>query len=414
MTNDLRVLDPGDWDTWYEDLSRAYGGMEPPPERRALRAAVTEYDRSLGVWEDGGCVGAAAAYSFRMTVPGGRSGGAPAPVATAAVSMVGVVPTHRRRGILTAMMRHQLDNVRARGEALAVLTASEPAIYGRYGYGIASRQLALEVDSDRARITEPPDARVRLRSVDPVHAAEGCAAIRDRLAADRPGGMLRPGAWDAWPLLDPPSDRGGGSPLQCVLAERDGEPSGFALYQVRPAWSHAGPVGTVTLRELHGLDPSSATELWRFLLGIDLTSSVHALNRPLDEPLLHRVADPRRCEPRLRDGLHLRLVEVGAALAARAYRVPVDTVLEVTDPFCLWNTGRWRLSGDPSGAVCARTADPADLSLSVRELGSAYLGGITLRELADAGLVRECAPGALETASLAFGSTVPPWLAQQF
>ncbi|GLF93694.1 GNAT family N-acetyltransferase [Streptomyces yaizuensis] len=428
MTSDLRPLAPQDWEPWYEALRLAYGGAPVPPERRALRAAVAEYDRALGIWDGGECVATALSYSFRMAVPGtaregareGTAGGGTEPgagfVPTAAVSMIGVLPTHRRRGLLTALMRRQLDDIRERGEPLAALTASEPAIYGRYGYGIASRQLSLEIDTARAGLTAPPGgAGIRLRPADPAAAAPACAAVRDRLAPRRPGATLRPAAWEPWPLHDPATERGGGSELRCVLAERDGAVTGHALFHVRPEWQHTGPTGTVVLRELEALDPASVGALWHFVLGIDLTTTVQAFNRPPDEPLLHLVADPRRLSPRLRDGLHLRLVDVGAALAARTYRVPVDAVLEVTDPFCPWNTGRWRLSGDSGGAVCAPTRDAADVSLSVRELAAAYLGGTPLRELAGAGLVREVSGGtALACLSTAFGGGTPPWLAYTF
>ncbi len=137
-------------------------------------------------------------------------------------------------------------------------------------------------------------------------------------------------------------------------------------------------------------------------------------SRPVDDSWQHLVSDIRRCSIRQRDSLHVRLVELGAALEARTYQAPVDVVFEVADAFCPWNEGRWRLTGDAKGASCERTDDPADLALSVRELGAAYLGGVSLASLAGAGRVRELRPGALAEASLAFGSTVAPWLPHGF
>jgi predicted acetyltransferase len=92
----------------------------------------------------------------------------------------------------------------------------------------------------------------------------------------------------------------------------------------------------------------------------------------------------------------------------------VDVVLDVEDAFCPWNSGRWRLSGDAKGAVCGRTSDAADLALSVRELGAAYLGGVSLASLAGAGRVRELRQGALAEASVGFGATTAPWLPHGF
>lgn len=127
------------------------------------------------------------------------------------------------------------------------------------------------------------------------------------------------------------------------------------------------------------------------------------------------MSDIRRCGLRVRDDLHLRLVDVGAALRVRTYQAPLDVVFEVEDAFCPWNEGRWRLTGDPKGATCERTADAADLSLSVRELGAAYLGGVSLSSLAAAGLVRELREGALAEASVGFlASGLAPWLPHGF
>jgi predicted acetyltransferase len=136
--------------------------------------------------------------------------------------------------------------------------------------------------------------------------------------------------------------------------------------------------------------------------------------RPVDDAWQYLVSDIRRCLPRLRDSVYVRLVDVGAALAARTYQAPVDVVFEVEDAFCPWNSGRWRLSGDAKGASCERTADAPELALSVRELGAAYLGGVSLTALAAAGRIRELRPGVLAQASVGFGSAVAAWLPHGF
>ncbi|MFV0129890.1 GNAT family N-acetyltransferase [Streptomyces sp. HMX112] len=409
MTTELRVLRQTEWDRWYGQLELAFGGVAEAPEERELWEALTEYERSIGVWDGETCVGTAGAFTFRLSVPGG------ALVPAAGVTMVSVAPTHRRRSILTSMMRRQLDDVRAWGEPLAVLTASEPGIYGRFGYGIATQQLRAEIDTSRVRLSVPEGTDgVGLRLVPPAEAGEACEAVYARLVPERPGMPARRPGWERLPLLDPPAGREGASPLSCVLAERDGETVGYALYSTRPEWDAAGPKGTVNLQHLGALDPAADAALWRFLFGIDLMSTVKVTNRPVDDAWQHLVSDLRRCRPSLRDGLHVRLVELGAALEARTYQTPVDVVLDVEDAFCPWNTGRWRLTGDPKGAACSRTRDAADVALSVRELGAAYLGGVSLESLARAGRVRELRRGALAELSLAFGSPVAPWLPHGF
>lgn len=404
-----RPLGPNDWDEWYDSLLRAFGGVAEPDEERELWRSLTETGRSIGVWDGDAVVGTAGAFGFRLAVPGG------ALVPAAGVTMVSVAATHRRRGLLTAMMRRQLADVRSWGRPLAVLTASEPAIYGRFGYGAATYHVNARIDTTRVRLSVPPGTdAVRLRYAAPADVLDVCEALYARLVPLRPGMVARSPGWERLMLLDPAERRQGASPLQCVVAERDGEPVGYARFRVKPDWEPAGPKGVVVLSDLEALDAAAHAALWRFLFGIDLTSVIDARRRPVDEPWQYLVSDVRRCELLVRDSLQVRLVEVGAALGARTYQAPVDVVFEVEDSFCPWNSGRWRLTGDAKGASCERTEDAADLALSVRELGAAYLGGVPLVSLAAAGLVRELRPGTLAEASLGFGSAVAPWLPHGF
>lgn len=407
MTTELRVLRAAEWDDWFEAFELAFGGVAESPEARELDRAVTEPARCMGVWDGDQCVGTAGAYSFRLSVPGG------ALVPAAGVSVVSVATTHRRRGVLTTMMRRQLDDVREWGESVAVLTASEPAIYGRFGYGAATQQLSAEIDTARVRLEVPAGTDgVRLRFARPAEARDVCEAVYARNVPGRPGMLARRPHWDRLPLLDAESDRDGASPLRCVLAERAGDVVGFGRFRVKPG---RGSDGAVLLSDLETLDPAAYAALWRFLFDIDLTSTIRMRNRPVDDAWQHLVSDIRRCDVRLRDSLYVRLVEVGAALEARAYQAAVDVVLEVSDAFCPWNEGRWRLTGDAKGgASCKRTDEAADLALCVRELGAAYLGGVSLASLAAAGRVRELRPGALGEASMAFGAGVAPWLSHGF
>ncbi|MFF7195929.1 GNAT family N-acetyltransferase [Streptomyces sp. NPDC008079] len=409
MTTELRVLERDDWEEFYGRLERAFGGPAEPPEERGLWRELTELERSLAVWDGGEIVGTAGAFSFRVTVPGGAS------LPAAGVTMVSVQPTHRRRGVLTSMMRRQLDDVREGPEPLAVLTASEPAIYGRFGYGTGTLQLRGNVDTTRTAVRALPGVDdVRLRLVPLEAAGEACEAVYARVVPTRPGMLARRPGWERVPLLDAPASRDGAGERLCVVAEADGEVRGYARYSVKLSWSSFGPDNIVKLSDVEALDPVVYAALWRYLSSIDLTSRVAFYNRPVDDPLLHLLSDVRRGELAFRDSLHVRLVNLGEALEARTYTAPVDVVLEVEDAFCPWNAGRWRLSGDAKGATCERTADAADLALSVKELGAAYLGGPTLRGQAEAGLVRELRPGALAEASRAFRGDVEPWLPHGF
>ncbi|WP_326765585.1 GNAT family N-acetyltransferase [Streptomyces sp. NBC_01591] len=410
MTTELRVLRPSEWNEWFECLELAFGGVAEPPEQRELYEQLTEHERSIGIWDGDDVVATAGAFSFRVAVPGG------ALVPAAAITMVSVASTHRRRGLLTSMMRRQLDDIRALGEPIAILTASEPAIYGRFGYGTASQQMSMTIEKDRVRLTVPPGTdEVRLRRAKPDEAMAACEGVYEQLVPGRPGTPVHAPGWERKPMVDPVSSRQGASAQQCVLAERDGEIVGYVTYCIKPEWEPSGPNGTVSVNDLGALDPAAYAALWRFVFEIDLMKTVEARNRPVDDAVLHLVSDVRRCNIRVRDSLHVRLVELGAALEARTYRGPVDVVFEVEDAFCPWNAGRWRLTADAKGAAsCRRTDDAADLALSVRELGSAYLGGESLSSLGLAGRVRELRAGALAEASSAFSSDTAPWLPRGF
>ncbi|MFE7976790.1 GNAT family N-acetyltransferase [Streptomyces shenzhenensis] len=406
---ELRAARRDELDGWYDILVRAFGGVPEVAEERQLYLEVIEPERTIGAWDGAACVGTAGAFDFRLTVPGG------APVRAAGITMVSVAATHRRRGVLTSMMRRQLDDVRSWGWPLAVLTASEPDIYGRFGYGAATFQATAEIDTSRVRLVVPPGTDdVRLRYAAPADVLDACEALYARQVPLRPGMVARLPRWERVALLDPESERNGASPLQCVVAERDGDLVGYARFRVRPDWDQAGPKGNVLLTDLEALDPAAGAAVWRFLFDIDLTSTLHTRGRPVDEAWQHLVSDIRRCRVTLRDSLYVRLVDVGAALEARTYQAPVDVVFAVEDDFCPWNAGRWRLTGDAKGAPCARTEEPAELALSVRELGAAYLGGVPLASLAAGGRVRELRQGALTEASVAFGSPVAPWLPHGF
>ncbi|MDH6578674.1 GNAT family N-acetyltransferase [Kitasatospora sp. MAP5-34] len=409
----IRTLNPAEWDTWYRALEIAFGGREEEPEERGLWRELSDVDRALAAWDGPAVVGGAGAFSFGMAVPGG------AVLPTAGVTMVGVLPTHRRRGLLTALMSRQLDDIHERGEALAVLTASEPAIYGRYGYGLGTWRLSLTIPRGKVRVHSPGDAAVRLRLADPAESSPACERLYASRVPLRPGMLERRPGWERLPLLDAPGSRGGYSPLQCVLAQdrESGRLLGYARYAANVAWGPTDiPGGTVKVRDVEAESPQVYAALWSFLLDLDLTETVTIRSRPVDDPLLHLVSDPRRLEPRLSDSLFVRLVDVGAALRERGYAAPVEVVLDVTDEFCPWNTGRWKLhSGGPGkGASCERTAESAELALNVRTLGSAYLGGTTLAALAAAGRVTELRQGALAEASRAFASDIAPWLPHGF
>ncbi|HEY3437197.1 MAG TPA: GNAT family N-acetyltransferase [Actinotalea sp.] len=364
------------------------------------------WERTRGVeTDDGELVACHSSYPYSaFPVPGTTT-------AVSGLTWVGVHPAHRRRGLLRSMIDDHFSRSLARGEAVSALFAAEPAIYGRFGYGLAAFDLRLTVPRGaELRDVEGADAlRVRLERLDPE--THGPAIQRVHAAVDRPGWATRqtPELLAAF-LSDPEPFREGRESLRIALVERDGDPVGYALFRRKSVWEATGPRGTVYVREVVTPDGATSRALWGVLLDLDLMATVESWLMPVDDPLLHLLVDPRATEPKISDNLWVRLLDVPVALAARRYRAPVDVVLDVTDGLLPANQGRWRLVGGPDGATVERVDGDAtaDLRLDVRELGAAYLGGTTLAGLAGAGLVTELNPGSVDRASLAFGWHQPP------
>jgi len=338
----------------------AFHGRPLSEQARARLHVRLEYDRIVAAFDGGTIVGAAGAFSFRMRVPGALA-------AVAGVSLVGVLPSHRRRGILTSLMRQQLDDVHERGEAVAALIASEAGIYGRFGYGRASWHAGFSLRAGEGELAAdaPTDEALQLRIAEPESARAELAKVYDMVLDERPGFFARTEGWWDRVLADEPEDRGGASPLRCILAEDAASPRGYALFSGRERWDQDAflPEGVIEVREAVTADPAAAAAIWGDLLSRDLTTEFHAGMRPVDDPLLHLLADPRRIRTRVTDGLWVRVVDVAGALAQRRYACPVDVVIEVADDACAWNRGRWRLTagaaGRPAGAARSAWARPA-------------------------------------------------------
>lgn len=402
MDIQIRPIEPDEFVAFAKATEAAFGDT---PDDAAIERwrAICEIDRTLAAFDGQDIVGTTALFSLNLTVPGGGE------LPMAGVSAVGVLPTHRRRGILTALMHRQLEDVRERGEPLAGLYASEGPIYGRFGYGLAILSGRIEADRDRAVFVNQVDDIGSLRMVDHDEALREMRPVYDRVRTGRPGMLTKTDAWWTHEYSDPERWREGASAMFYVLHEVAGTVDGYATYRVKSEWPEGIPGSSALIWDLVAESPATYAALWRFVFGIDLIKSVKAWGRPADEPLIHMVTDPARLRFQLADGLYLRLVDVAAALGGRRYRTEGSLVLDVRDGFCPWNDGRYLLDGGPEGATCGSTDREPDLTLSVRELASAYLGGTGFHTLASAGRVIEDRPGAVDTAAAMFGADEAPW-----
>jgi predicted acetyltransferase len=407
----IRPISEGEFRHFYAVLGHAFNATYPLEPELDHDRLILETDRTLAAFDGAEIVGTAAALTLQVTVPGGE-------LTMAGITGIAVLPSHRRRGILSGLMRRLLADAGDRGEAAAALFASEAAIYGRYGYGAATAELDLTIRHGEGVLAAlPAGPPPRLRIAEPPDAVTEMAAVFDAVARARPGMPARDKRWWDWALWDPEHRRSGRSALRCVIAEDDTGPRGYALFSAKPEWDeHGVPVGELEVREMMAADPRAHAALWQDLLTRDLIGQVRARVRPADEPLLYLLADPRRARPRVMDGLWVRLVSVPGALTRRRYACAVDVVIEVADDRFPENAGRWRLRapaapGNPAAdaVTCERTSAPADLACPVRALGAAYLGGTRLGALAGAGLVTEIRPGAVAALSAAMSSDPAPW-----
>jgi predicted acetyltransferase len=386
-------------------IGHYFGGWPADDEAAQRFSSNLPLERMHAAIDGERIVGGAGAFPFELTVPGGtvRCGG---------VTVVGVLPTHRRRGILTAMMRTQLEDIRERGEPVAALWASEEVIYRRFGYGVASLSGEMTLASGFAGLRQAADERAAVRLVALDEANEVLAPIYDRVRARTPGMFTRSGTWwETRTLSDPPDRRQGGGEKNVLVVELDGDAAGYALYRIHTKFESGAAAGHVDVIEAVADGPVATRELWRVLLDMDWKATLKAYLLPIDHPLLHQLRYPRRMQLRVGDGLWVRLVDVGAALSARAYADEGPVVLEVEDPFLPENAGRWRIAG----GAADRTDEAPDLAMDVGELGAAYLGGFTFGELVRSGLVREAREGGAARADAVFLTAAPkPWCPEIF
>jgi predicted acetyltransferase len=406
----LRPATPEEWGPWLQAMSGAFG--ETPTEPYLTTAPpVAEMDRSLGLFEDDQVVATAGIYSRTLTVPGGV-------VPCAGVTWVTVAPTHRRRGVLTAMMRRQLTELHEQErEPVAALWAAEFPIYGRFGYAPASARAGFTGRTERLRLRPDVDLGTgTVRLVDRETYQPAATALYDAVRRFVPGNLARDERWWNRRLLDLPDHRHGATALRFLLhTETDGTVTGFAAWRIKAGWTDdSQPDGTLSVQEVRATTTSAYAALWKVMLSVDLVRTVRYDMASPDDPVRHLVTDGRALVSRPVDALWVRLVDVGRALSARRYPAPIDMVFEVRDDFCEWNTGRWHLWGHPAGAFCDRTDRDPDIVLGIEELSAAYLGGTSLASLQAAGRVTEVSPGAVTLASTAFGWPVTPWCPEEF
>jgi predicted acetyltransferase len=391
-----------------DEYGRAVGAIgqyfNPPPSEELLElfTRTLPHERMHAALEDGQIVGGAGAFPFELSVPGGS-------LPCAGITAVGVHPTHRRRGVLRAMMDAQLRDVHDRGEPIAALWASEETIYSRFGYGIASWAGELKVQHEWDAFAEPLEEAGTTRFVTPGEARELFPPIYEAVRRERPGMTSRSEDWWNDRQLRQPEHEAD-APKRFVVLELDGEPLGYAIYRTHFAFEGGLPASRLVVREALGATPQATAAIWRFLLDVDWMSVAEVSLAPPDHPLFLLLALPRRARFQMHDALWVRLVDVPAALSGRVYGDGGPLVLELRDAVCKWNEGRWKLED----GVCEHTDTEPDLTLDVSALGSAFLGAVSFTQLRQALRVEEVRAGAVTRADALFAWRPLPWCTEIF
>ena len=394
---EMRNVTADEFARWLRAESRAHGNrLAHDPEE--LRPHF-DLERSIAVFENGDIVGGAHSHRLEMSIPGGST-------VVAGVSNVEVQPTHRRRGVMTMMMRRQINDVHERGEPFAALFATESIIYGRFGYGVGSVHEQWTLERQHNGYARPQDSPGRIVFVEPADIMTELPEVFRRSTVDRPAVFQR--AMHHWEQDSraPEHRQGGSGGLFYAAYESDGRVDGYVTYRTRRP--------SLVVNELMAATKEANAALWRFCFDMDLIERTEAIKRPVDDPMPWLLADPRRLQRAPRDGLWVRVVDARAALELRSYLASDRVVLEVRDDLCPWNDGRFELATSLSGATCRATGASPDVIVAVSALAPAYMGAASFSTLAQAGLVEECTPGALLRADRMFAVQYRPWTPYNF
>ena len=389
---EMRSISPEEFVPWTRAEARAHGHrLDDDPEMLRPRF---DLDRSIAVFDQGEIVGGAHSHSIEMSIPGTT-------IAIAGVANIAVQPTHTRQGLMTRMMHHQIHDLHERGEPLAALFASESIIYRRFGYGIGSLYERWTIDRQHTGYARRYESPGRIRFVDPADISNDLPEVFRRTTAGRPGVFQRPPHQWERDSQAPEHLQGGQGGLFYAAYEEGGRVDGYVTYRITST--------NLCVNELMATTTEAMTALWRFCFDVDRTSSTEALKRPVDDPLPWMLADPRRLQRSIRDGVWVRVVDVAAALKLRRYMQPDKLVIEIKDDLCPWNEGRFELEGSPEGAECRASSSSPDLVLGISDLASAYMGAVSFSTFARAGLAEERTPNALLRADCMFAVQYPPW-----
>ena len=404
MGLEFRAVTPDEFPTLVRTMGLAFH-FDPPPDDHFRN--VLDFERTFAGFDGPEMVSTVSAFPLQMSVPG-------AVVPCGGTTIVSVVPTHRRRGVLRSMMRRHLDDVLEHEEPIAALWASDSAIYGRFGFGMAAVGYQVKVRRDHVEFHRGAPASAPVRVIGASEARDLLGPFYNRIYPSTPGFYERSAAW--WEhrvLADEDHRRGGASAYRYAVVDGADGIDGYIQYRVKDGWAEGHGAGEVRVSELLGSTPESWAGLWSYALHQDLTAEISAERRSGQDPIFDLLAGVRRAAAKRSDTLWVRIMDVPRALAARAYSAPLDVVIEVRDPLGDGD-GRYRLIASPEeGAECEPTDAEPSISVDAEDLGGIYMGRSRLQNLSSIGRV-DGDHRVLAAADAAFTWDPQPWCPEVF
>jgi predicted acetyltransferase len=380
-------------------------GRDSKPDGDQRFISQMPVERTVAAFDGDQVVGTLGDFELLVTVPGG------AQVPMAGMTMVGVRATHTRQGILRSMVQRHLDNAMERGEPLAGLWASEPGIYGRFGFGLATECYEINIDARRLKMDRPSES-VEISMISADELLNVVAPFWSQVATQRSGFIDRSEAWWEPIIADPEYRRGGMSASRHVVARRGEEVVGYLQYRQKDKWSEFVADGSVSIITLVGSDAEAERALWFYATDIDLFPNVDFWDSAFDDQLPYEVADARSVRRVVVDTLYLRILDVEAALTARKYETDGELILQIQDGMD-FAAGTYRLKVEGGVARVVETTDSPDVTLDVRELGAIYLGRVCVGGYFRSGLI-EGEPAAVRRLGRLFVTDRTPWCPEMF
>ena len=377
-------------------------GNSTPDSRIEAETRIIEPDRSFAVFDGEQIVGTIGAQTLPISLPGGGTG------TCGGIAYVTVKPSHRRRGILTAMMTNQLAQSRERGETFSMLWASEALIYGRFGFGVATATQNASIQKVDARFRrDVVDAPGTLKMMSGKAALPHMQHVWNEAMRIWAGMLERREHWWEFKIADPEHERHGATDRYRVVYLNGEVPEGYVIYRIQPDTLE------LAVEELVWVTEDAHKGLWGYLLGVDLVKTISYWNMTADDPLQWLVDDARRLRRVELDGMWLRLIDVKAALESRTYSADGELIIKINDEFCPWNEATYRLTVESGKASVVEVGAAADLSLNADALGAAYLGGVSFSTLEAAMRVESSSIDRLALADAMFRTERLPWCPEE-